>query len=32
MMMKLLSNGLVIAGMLTVPVSVTNAELPNAKA
>ena len=32
MMMKLLSNGLVIAGMLTVPVSVTNAELPDAKA
>jgi len=32
MMMKLLSNGLVIAGMLTVPVSITNAELPDAKA
>ena len=32
MMKKLFSNGLVIAGMLTVPVAVTNTELPDAKA
>jgi hypothetical protein len=31
MMRKLLSNGLVIAGMLTVPVAVTNTEVPDAK-
>ena len=32
MMKKLLSNGLVIAGMLGVPAAVTNTELPDAKA
>jgi len=32
MMKRLLSNGLVIAGMLGVPAAVTNSELPDAKA